>query len=65
MSRNGQLEAGLKRMAEDYHLPEGGRKKLSQLVAEHLHRFDAAEKRAVKEIERRWSIANKARGKVA
>jgi len=47
MSRNEQLEAGLKRIAEDYHLPGGGRKKLSQLVAEHLYWFDAAEKRGM------------------
>ena len=37
MSRNGQLEAGLKRITEDYHLPGGGQRKLSQLVAEHLY----------------------------
>jgi hypothetical protein len=47
MSRNGELEAGLKRIADDYHLPGGGRKKLSQLVAEHLDWFDAAEKHAM------------------
>src|SRR6202022_195619 len=47
MNRNGQLEAGLKRIADDYHLPGGGRKKLSQLVAEHLDWFDAVEKRGM------------------
>jgi hypothetical protein len=47
MSRNSTLEAGLKRIADDYHLPGGGRKKLSQLVAEHLDWFDAAEKRGM------------------
>jgi hypothetical protein len=47
MGRNGQLEAGLKRIAKDYHLPAGGRKKLSQLVAHHLYWFDAAERRGM------------------
>lgn len=47
MSRNGQLEAGLKRITEDYHLPGGGRRKLSELVAEHLYWFDAAERRGM------------------
>jgi hypothetical protein len=32
---------------EDYHLPGGGRKKLSQLVAGHLAWFDAAERRGM------------------
>jgi len=47
MSRNGQLEVGLKRITEDYHLPGGGQRKLSQLVAEHLYWFDAAERRGM------------------
>jgi hypothetical protein len=47
MSRNGDLEAGLKLIAVDSQLPGGGRKKLSQLVAEHLDWFDAAEKRGM------------------
>jgi hypothetical protein len=32
MSRNGELKAGLRLIADDYRLPGGGRKKLSQLV---------------------------------
>lgn len=47
MSRNRELEAGLKAIAEDQLLPGGGRKKLSRLVAEHLHWFDAAERRGM------------------
>lgn len=47
MGRDGEVEAGLKRMSEDYHLPGGGRRKLSQLVAEHLYWFDSAEKRGM------------------
>ena len=48
MSRNNkELEASLKRIADDYRLPGGGRKKLSQLVAEHLDWFDAAQKRGM------------------
>jgi hypothetical protein len=47
MTNNKELEAGLKAMAEDFHLPAGGRKKLSQLVAGHLHWFDAAERRGM------------------
>lgn len=34
MANNKELEAGLKAMAEDFHLPGGGRKKLSLLVAD-------------------------------
>jgi hypothetical protein len=45
MVDNKELESGLKAMAEDFHLPGGGHKKLSQLVAEHMHWFDAAERR--------------------
>jgi hypothetical protein len=30
MTRNGQVEVGLKRIADDYHLPGGGRMKFSQ-----------------------------------
>jgi hypothetical protein len=47
MTSNKELEAGLKAMVEDFHLPGGGRKKLSQLVAEHLAWFDAAEQRGM------------------
>ena len=47
MVRDKELEAGLKTMAEDFHLPGGGRKKLSQLVAAHLAWFDAAERRGM------------------
>jgi hypothetical protein len=47
MSRNKELEAGLEAIAEDLHLPGGGSKKLSRLVAEHLGWFDAAERRGM------------------
>lgn len=47
MANNRELEAGLKAMAKDFHLPGGGRKKLSQLVAGHLWWFEAAEKRGM------------------
>lgn len=47
MANNKELEAGLKAMTEDFHLPGGGRKKLSRLVAGHLHWFDAAERRGM------------------
>ena len=47
MASNKELEAGLKAMVEDYRLPGGGRKKLSQLVAGHLAWFDAAERRGM------------------
>ena len=47
MARNKELEAGLRAMTEDFHLPGGGRKKLSRLVADHLHWFDAAERRGM------------------
>ena len=47
MASNKELEAGLKAMVEDFHLPGGGRKKLSQLVAGHLAWFDAAEQRGM------------------
>jgi hypothetical protein len=47
MIDNKELESGLKAMAEDFHLPGGGHKKLSQLVAGHMHWFDAAERRGM------------------
>lgn len=47
MSRNKDLEAGLKALADDHHLPGGGRKKLSRLVADHMDWFEAAEKRGM------------------
>ncbi|MGL3107245.1 hypothetical protein [Bradyrhizobium sp. BR 1432] len=47
MVDNKALESGLKAMAVDFHLPGGGRKKLSQLVAGHLDWFDAAERRGM------------------
>jgi hypothetical protein len=47
MVDNKELESGLKAMAEDFHLPGGGHKKLSQLVAEHMRWFDAAERRGM------------------
>jgi hypothetical protein len=34
-------------MAEDFHLPGGGHKRLSLLVAGHMHWFDAAERRGM------------------
>jgi len=47
MPNNKELEAGLKAMTEDFHLPNGGRKRLSRLVASHLWWFDAAERRGM------------------
>jgi hypothetical protein len=47
MVDNKELESGLKAMAEDFRLPGGGHKKLSQLVAGHMHWFDAAERRGM------------------
>ena len=47
MPSNKELEAGLKAMTEDFHLPNGGRKRLSLLVASHLWWFDAAERRGM------------------
>ncbi|MDA9506142.1 hypothetical protein XI09_16180 [Bradyrhizobium sp. CCBAU 11386] len=47
MVDNKALESGLNAMAEDFHLPGGGRKKLSQLVAGHMDWFDAAERRGM------------------
>jgi hypothetical protein len=47
MLSNKELEAGLKAMTEDFHLPNGGRKRLSRLVASHLWWFDAAERRGM------------------
>ena len=44
---NKELEAGLKAMTEDFHLPGGGRKKLAQLVGGHMSWFDAAERRGM------------------
>ncbi|WP_454642880.1 hypothetical protein [Bradyrhizobium liaoningense] len=47
MVSNKELEAGLKAMADDFHLPGGGRKKLSRLVVGYLWWFDAAEQRGM------------------
>lgn len=47
MASNKDLEAGLKAMAADLHLPAGGRLKLSKLVAGHLRWFEAAERRGM------------------
>jgi hypothetical protein len=47
MADNKELESGLKAMAEDFLLPGGGHKKLSQLVAGHMHWFDAAGRRGM------------------
>ncbi|WP_028138846.1 hypothetical protein [Bradyrhizobium japonicum] len=47
MASNKELQTGLKAMSEDYHLLNGGRKRLSRLVASHLWWFDAAERRGM------------------
>ncbi len=47
MVDNKDLESGLKAMAEDFHLPDGGHKKFSQLLARYMHWFDAAERRGM------------------
>lgn len=47
MANNKELEAGLRKIAENFHLPGGGQMKLSRLVAEHLDWFDAAERRGM------------------
>ena len=47
MVDNKELESGLKAIGEDFHLPGGGHKQLSQLVAGHMHWFDAAERRGM------------------
>ncbi|MET4520196.1 hypothetical protein [Bradyrhizobium sp. I1.7.5] len=47
MPSNKELEAGLKAMTEDFHLPYGGRKRLSRLITSHLWWFDAAERRGM------------------
>jgi hypothetical protein len=36
MVNDKELESGLKAMAEDFHLPGGGHKNLSQLVGGHM-----------------------------
>lgn len=47
MASSKELQAGLKAMAEDFHLPGGGRMKLSKLIARHLAWFDVAERRGM------------------
>jgi hypothetical protein len=47
MASNRELEAGLRAMAVEFHLPGGGRKKLARLIADHLWWFDAAEQRGM------------------
>ncbi|MBC9879978.1 MAG: hypothetical protein E6614_00630 [Bradyrhizobium sp.] len=47
MTSNKELEARLNAMADDFHLPGGGRKKLSKLVAEHYAWFEAAARRGM------------------
>lgn len=47
MASNKELQVGLKAMAEDFHLPGGGRMKLSKLIARHMAWFDAAERRGM------------------
>lgn len=42
-----QIETGARALAADAALPGGGRKKLARLVGDHLHWFDAAEKRGM------------------
>jgi len=42
-----QIETEAKALAADAALPGGGRKKLARLVGDHLHWFDAAEKRGM------------------
>src|SRR5215471_9278834 len=58
MVDNKELESGLKAMAEDFHLPGGGHKKLSQLVAGHDQGFDRrrGERKRRKAVERRHAI---------
>jgi len=58
MSRNKELEAGLKAMAEDFHLPGGGHKKLSRLVTEHMDWFDAAERRGMGWRDMIWALTS-------
>lgn len=47
MAANKELQAGLKAIAEDFHLPGDGRMKLSRLIARHLAWFDLAERRGM------------------
>jgi hypothetical protein len=47
MANDKELEAGLRAMARDFHLPGGGQMKLSRLVAQHLGWFDTAERRGM------------------
>ena len=47
MAGNKELEAGLRAMTADFHLPGGGRKKLARLIADHLWWFNAAAQRGM------------------
>ena len=47
MATSKEIEVGLKAITEDFNLPEGGQKKLSRLVQNHLSWFDAVEARGL------------------
>jgi hypothetical protein len=47
MATNKQIEVGARSIGKDRELPGGGSKKLSRIVHDHLHWFDAAEARGL------------------
>jgi hypothetical protein len=47
MESDRKIKLGAKAIADDLHLPDGGRKMLSRVVADHLEWFDAAEARGL------------------
>ena len=47
MATSKEIEVGLKAITEDFNLPEGGQKKLSRLVQDHLGWFDVVEARGL------------------
>jgi hypothetical protein len=47
VASNKELQEGLKAIAEDFHLPGGGRMKLSKLIARHMAWFEVAERRGM------------------
>jgi hypothetical protein len=47
MESDRKIKLGAKAIADDLHLPGGGRKMLSRVVAHHLEWFDAAEARGL------------------